>query len=211
MLAPALRAGLPHAKPSRTAGPRVILNLLIPADGERFEPEYAQLYGGGPERATSREELLARYVEPFVGTLQITSTALPDGHVFTTGSGSLSGVAGSRVYISAATYVVTGRGRRFIRPSGTRAMRPRAIRTKVIPIGDKLLRVRACFTTSHVSEDEVTVPASARPAWFEALDDISVDAAPLPRWCTRQGQASPAFHAGPERPVRETLNRTAVL
>jgi hypothetical protein len=185
-LAPALRAELPHAKPSRTAGPRVILNLLSLADLETFEPEYARLYPGGPPRATSHEELLARYVEPFVGSLHVMSTAVPDGHVFTTGSGSLSGLAGSRVYISATTYVVTDRGRRFLRPSGPRVIRPRAIRTKVIPVGNTLLRVRACFTTAHVSEDEVPVAASVRPAWFKALDDISVDVDALPQWSPRR-------------------------
>ena len=207
ILAPALKAELPHAKPSRTAAPRVILNLLIPAGVGTFEPEYSQLYAGGPERATSHEELLARYVGPFVGSLQVTSTALPDGHVFTTGSGTLSGIVGSRVYISAATYAVTDRGRRFIRPYGAQVMLPRAIRTKVIPVSDKLLRVRAFFTTTHVSEDEVTVAASARPAWFKVLDNISIDTDALPQWYPQQVQASAASHCGHERPVRTTLNR----
>jgi hypothetical protein len=58
----------------------------------------------------------------------------------------------------------------------------------VIPVGNTLLRVRACFTTAYVSEDEVPVAASARPAWFKALDDISVDVEALPQWSQQRFQ-----------------------
>jgi hypothetical protein len=113
--------------------------------------------------------------------LRVTEKTRPDEHVFTTALGILSEVPGSQVYISATTYAVTNRGRRFIRPSKEQVMVPRAIRTKLIPIGDNLIRLKACFATSHVSEDEIGVSESARPEWFGALDNTSIDVSDLAR------------------------------
>lgn len=179
-LVPALTRQLDHAKPARSGQTRVILNLLIPKDLSGYEPAHAALYPGGPLRATSFQELVRRYVQPYVGNLEQTVESIPEGHVFTTALGRLAGVNGSSVYLAMTRYMLTGRARSLVRPqTEPEQILATAIRTKIMPVGDSRFRVKGCLSTGPESEDEVTLSPEETPPWFEKLSDFVVDVGSL--------------------------------
>jgi hypothetical protein len=175
-----LKYQLDHAASERVGKPRVILNMLVPEPGSTFQEKHRCLYPGGPLRATRFEELIERYVRPFVGELTVESTQVPDKHRFTTGIGCLASIPGSSVYVARNYYMLTGRARVLVRP-GSSSQRPTAaaIRTKVFPVGASRFKFKACFTTTPASEDEVMVPRHVIPPWFESLNSFVVDVGSL--------------------------------
>jgi hypothetical protein len=169
-LRPALVGGIDHARPERRGAPRVILNMLVPEDGTGFRQTYRHLYPGGPGRALRFEELIGRYVEPFVGDVIEITPGLPAGHRFTSGIGRLSRLPGSLVYTAYNRYAPTGRGAALVRFPKAAQDSPRHINTKIYPVGAAGFRFRACFTTAPFADDEIRVHPGAEPDWFEKLD-----------------------------------------
>jgi hypothetical protein len=169
LLTPVLSGELFHPRPDRSAQPRVILNMLVPQEGSRFTENYSRIYPGGPERAIRHEEVISRYVRPFVGDIVESKAPVPKKHIFTTGLGSLSTVRGSGVYVALNRYMITERGRQFLDGPVPQVPVPKAIRTKVIPVGKSQFVIKACYSSSQASEDEIPVPAHYRPQWFQSL------------------------------------------
>jgi hypothetical protein len=154
--------------------------MLVPQDGAEFRKEHQFLYPGGPPRAVRFEELVNRYVKPFVGSLVETSQGLPAGHKFTSGVARLSGIAGTAVYVGYNRYAPTGRGGRLVScESEARKVSPGAIHTKLYPAGEQSFRFKACFTTAPFADDEIFVPADRQPAWFSRLNSLIIDGGSL--------------------------------
>lgn len=175
-LRPVIRCELGHAIAGRQGAPRLILNMLIPAEGSSFREEHRLLYPGGPARATRFEELAERYIEPFAGDLVVTSTRRPAGHQFTTGIAQLSGTPGSSVYVAAGRYALTGRGHKLIQGGESHSgVASRTVRTKIMPAGAGQFQFKACFTANLGTEDEIEVPAREIPDWFRSLSEWVID------------------------------------
>jgi hypothetical protein len=182
-LEPALRGSLSHAKPKRQGEPRVILNFLIPKAGDSFIPEFSQLYPGGPERATSFETLLERYVRPYVSELSLLKEPAPSGHYFTTGIGGLRALPSALVYVAESRYSLTGRADEFIQPGKSMPqVQFSAIRTKLVPVERYRVRIQARLTTTPVSEDELPSPSPLEPAWFEPLNRRVLELSDVDVW-----------------------------
>ena len=72
------------------------------------------VYPGGPPRATLFDELVKRYVLPFVGSLEVVPGDAPSNHRFTTHLASLTGVEQSLVYVLACRFAFSGRASQFL-------------------------------------------------------------------------------------------------
>jgi len=170
-LRPALRSDLPHAKRARKNQPRVILNMLVPSRTSSFRGEHRQLFEGGPFRATTYEELILRYVKPFVGGLANLTYKKPVGHEYTTGCASLGAVDGSSVYIAAGIYAQQGRAKHLVEFNESGSQTARAvIQTKLTPINNNSLQIRATLATGFATEDEIEVANLLKPKWFDVLN-----------------------------------------
>ncbi len=182
-LASALDGRQPHAKPLREGEPRVILNLLIPAEGDYFKREFTEIYPGGPIRATSFDELIDRYVRPFAGSLQILNRVVPEGHYFTTAVGRLGGKSARLVYVAESRYSLTGRAHEFIQASGkAKHVEACAVRTKLVPIGGAAIQIRARFATTPVSEDELGGETPPEPEWFRRMNLFRLNLSEIEAW-----------------------------
>jgi len=180
ILKPALKCELDHARAERRGAPRVVLNMLVPEDGSVFRDRHRALYPGGPLRAVRYQELIDRYVKPFVGDVVECSGAIPAGHKFTSGFARLARVPGSLVYVAYSRYAPTGRGSGLVRyPDTVRRITPGAIRTKIFPVSESSFTIRASFTTVAYADDEVPVPAESVPSWFRAVNGVAIDAGRL--------------------------------
>jgi hypothetical protein len=176
-LSPALRCELDHARAERCGQPRVIVNLLVPPDGAKFNKTHTFLYPGGPRRATSHDELARRYVMPFVGDLQNTDDPIPPEHIFTTSVGRLTRVPGSSVFISAAIYELVGRSETFLdcdRRDAPIRQHTETIRTKIFPAGRDRFVIRACRAENPVSDGELPWGKSDLPRWAASLENFVI-------------------------------------
>jgi hypothetical protein len=179
MLSRVAQCRLRHARPARDYGPRLIINMLVPAPDASFREEHRFLYPGGPVRATRFEQLVERYIAPFAGEVIVTSEERPAGHDFTTGIARLSAIPGSSVYVAAGNYALTGRGWRLLRAENhTTAARDKIIKTKILPAAAGKFQFKACFAANLGAEDELEVPEEA-PDWFEALRNCTIDVSTL--------------------------------
>jgi hypothetical protein len=182
-IVPALESRVPHAKPLRQGGPRVILNLLVPGESDVFQPEHEALYAGGPRRATSFEALTERYILPFAGDLEIVRREAPEGHYFTSFIGRLGGNPSRLVYVGQARYAMTGRAEQLVQPGRpAAAVEYPAVRTKLVPVGPETVRIQARLTTTPVSEDEMEPGAGTEPEWFSRMNGWRLNLEPLAAW-----------------------------
>lgn len=180
VLRPALTCSLGHARVTRVRAPRVVINMLVPQEGARFRKEHQSLYPGGPLRAVHFEELVDRYIRPFVGSLIETTAGLPLGHKFTSGTARLSDIPGSSVYVGYNHYITAGRGAALVcDANGARKIAPSAINTKIYPAGEERFRFKACFTTAPFVDDEIPVPTDHQPRWFRTLNSLVIDVGQL--------------------------------
>jgi hypothetical protein len=173
MVMPVMRGELIHAKKNRQYEPRLIINFLVPDGNSEFREKHKRLYPGGPLRVTSYEELIARYVAPFVGDLVETNDPVPLKHLFTTSLGRLKDVPDSHVYISKSTYALSGRAKGFIKSSIStedQSCQADVIRTKIYPSGPDQFTIRANSAKTLSSEDSLS--SDNLPEWFQRLHDV---------------------------------------
>jgi hypothetical protein len=176
ILIPIIKGELSHPNETRRSKPRLIINFLIPDCYSVYDDAYKSIYPGGPTRATSYEELITRYVIPFLGTIQKTTYPIPPAHLFTTAISRFTRIPGSYVYISASKFKVTGRANSFINttenelPNYTSSQ---IIRTKIYPTGANQFMIHGCFAPTLSSEDTITVSPENIPVWLERLHQFS--------------------------------------
>jgi len=176
VLMPVIKGEILHSNIARKFEPRLIINFLIPDFGSKYKDAYKTIYPGGPERATTYDELIDRYVEPFVGKIKNTSTCIPSNHLFTTEISKLTNVPSSTVFISKSKYSGTGRAKNFIDQSATVFTDYNSspvIRTKIYPSKASQFIIQASFAPTLSSEDTIILNKENTPQWFNKLHQFS--------------------------------------
>ena len=177
VLDPALKGHLDHADENRIGGPRVILNLLLPSSDSGYTAPFKFLHPGGPERATTYEELAERYVEPFVGQITEIDDPIPSHHVFTNSIGTLDKVKDSKVFVSKAVFEPVGRARSILKGDGVfscESFYAPCIRTKIYPVDKNRFVFQAALAPNRFSDGELEW--TDKPEWVKNLSNFVFDA-----------------------------------
>lgn len=168
-IVPALRCELDDAQCADRRRARVVLNLVVPQRDNFFLDKHTELYPGGPKRAIDFEELVARYVTPFVG--QLSPRELARAGAISSMEACLVSIPDSLLIISMANFELVGRARSFIGGPAEEVTTTReysCIRTKIHPVGESRFIIQ---------------PSLVPVGWSDSEGDWR-DQREVPRWVT---------------------------
>jgi hypothetical protein len=181
-LVPVLSTAIDGSHSESARQPRVVINLLVPQKGAEFMEEFSNVFPGGPKRALTCDELIERYVAPFVGILDENRTEKLDTIGYVSGTGRLRGVPGSTVIVSRAWYEMVGRAKSFIRHGADQFKESGMysdVRTKIHAAGESQFVVQASSTPTDWSDSEGEWSARGMPDWVKKMREFVIDVTSL--------------------------------
>ena len=172
-LEPVINNRILHYNREKSNNARLIINFLLPNKGFFYAKKFKYLYPDGPLRATTKTQLIERYISPYISKLDFLEEPIPGHHVFTTQMAKFKTYPKSKVFISASSFEPVGRAKKVL---NTNFQFPsislnETIRSKILPISDSAFKIKIVRSPSIYSDGVLLW--NKKPDWVKEFDDIT--------------------------------------